>query len=224
MDYYLRKNWKRVLLPALLTILSSVIFTLWQLGLMQTFDAAARLELERFLFWIVVELAGISLNYGVLILENWIEARAVRDLNNQVRHDLYLSLMGRSHAAYHSQDTGEYISWLTTNIKQIDFSFQWPLMKDLYGLGRYNYSFRDKKVVDSLMGLEYRAGCWILRGAVQRYIRSEGRSTTNFFLELELVGLGTVGSSPIQALSEGITGYKPIGPKPVEVGRYDYYE
>ena len=70
MDYYLRKNWKRVLLPALLTILSSVIFTLWQLGLMQTFDAAARLELERFLFWIVVELAGISLNYGVLILEN----------------------------------------------------------------------------------------------------------------------------------------------------------
>ena len=97
-------------------------------------------------------------------------------------------------------------------------------LKDLYGLGRYNYSFRDKKVVDSLMGLEYRAGCWILRGAVQRYIRSEGRSTTNFFLELELVGLGTVGSSPIQALSEGITGYKPIGPKPVEVGRYDYYE
>lgn len=74
------------------------------------------------------------------------------------------------------------------------------------------------------MGLEYRAGCWILRGAVQRYIRSEGRSTTNFFLELELVGLGTVGSSPIQALSEGITGYKLIGPKPVEVGRYDYYE
>ena len=120
MDYYLRKNWKRVLLPALLTILSSVIFTLWQLGLMQTFDAAARLELERFLFWIVVELAGISLNYGVLILENWIEARAVRDLNNQVRHDLYLSLMGRSHAAYHSQDTGEYISWLTTNIKQME--------------------------------------------------------------------------------------------------------
>ena len=48
------------------------------------------------------------------------EARAVRDLNNQVRHDLYLSLMDKSHAAYHSQDTGEYISWLTTNIKQME--------------------------------------------------------------------------------------------------------
>lgn len=123
---------------------------------------------------------------------------------------------------YNPNDKRE--DFYNTNIKQVDFSFQWPIMKDLYGLGRYNYSFRDKKVVDSLMGLEYRAGCWILRGAVQRYIRSEGRSTTNFFLELELVGLGTVGSSPIQALSEGITGYKPVGPKPVEVGRYDYYE
>lgn len=115
-------------------------------------------------------------------------------------------------------------TFYNTNIKQVDFSFQWPLMKDLYGLGRYNYSFRDKKVIDSLLGLEYRAGCWILRGAVQRYIRSEGRTTTNFFLELELIGLGAVGSSPIEALSEGITGYRPVGPKPVEVGRYDYYE
>lgn len=123
---------------------------------------------------------------------------------------------------YNPWDTRD--AYYNTNIKQVDFSFQWPLMKDLYGLGRYNYSFRDKKVVDSLLGLEYRAGCWILRGVVQRYIRSEGKTTTNFFLELELVGLGTVGSSPIKALSEGITGYKPVGPKPVEVGRYDYYE
>lgn len=123
---------------------------------------------------------------------------------------------------YNPWDTRD--AYYNTNIKQVDFSFQWPLMKDLYGLGRYNYSFRDKKVIDSLLGLEYRAGCWILRGAVQRYIRSEGRTTTNFFLELELIGLGAVGSSPIEALSEGITGYTPVGPKPVEVGRYDYYE
>ena len=41
-------------------------------------------------------------------------------MNDQVRHDLYLSLLDKTHAAYHSQDTGEYISWLTTNVKQIE--------------------------------------------------------------------------------------------------------
>ena len=120
MRYYFAKNWKRIALPLVLAILYSGIFTLWQLGLMQTFDAAARLDLDAFLTWTVVEIAGISLYYGVLILKNIAEARTVRALNNQVRHDLYLSLMEKSHSAYHSQDTGEYISWLTSNVKQIE--------------------------------------------------------------------------------------------------------
>ncbi len=110
------------------------------------------------------------------------------------------------------------------NIKQIDLGFQWPVVKDLFAVGRYNYSLRSKKIIESLLGFEYRAGCWILRAAVQRYVRTENRTTTNFFLELELVGLGSFGSSPIKAIGEGIIGYQPVGPKPVEVGRYDYYE
>lgn len=48
---------------------------------------------------------------------------------------------------YNPNDKRE--DFYNTNIKQVDFSFQWPIMKDLFGLGRYNYSFRDKKVVDS---------------------------------------------------------------------------
>lgn len=44
---------------------------------------------------------------------------------------------------YNPNDKRE--DFYNTNIKQVDFSFQWPIMKDLYGLGRYNYSFRDKK-------------------------------------------------------------------------------
>lgn len=123
---------------------------------------------------------------------------------------------------YNPNDTR--VEYYNTNIEQIDLGVQWPVKKDLYAVGRYNYSLRSKKVIESLIGLEYRAGCWILRGAIQRYVRSENRTTTNFFLELELVGLGSFGSSPIQALGEGIIGYQPIGPKPVEVGRYDYYE
>lgn len=120
MHYYFRKNWKKILLPSLLLALSSVVYTLWQLGLMHAFDAAARLDLEDFLLRMAVEIAGISLYCAMFVLENYLEARAIRDMNNQLRHDLYLSLMEKSHAGYHSQDTGEYLSWLTTNVKQIE--------------------------------------------------------------------------------------------------------
>ncbi|MBQ8829809.1 MAG: LPS-assembly protein LptD [Burkholderiaceae bacterium] len=110
------------------------------------------------------------------------------------------------------------------DIKQLDFQVQWPVSQDLYVLGRYNYSFYDKKGIESILGLEYRAGCWTLRTAIQQYTTSSSEKTTSFFLELELLGFGSFGVSPIAALRDNITGYQPIGPQPVEVGRYDYYE
>lgn len=120
MSYYLKKNWEKIALPCFLVILSSAIFALWQFGLMHTFDAATQMNLSDFLTWVVIEIVGIALYYVVLILENFVEARVIRDMNNQVRHDLYLSLIDKDHTAYHSQDTGEYLSWLTTNVKQIE--------------------------------------------------------------------------------------------------------
>ena len=120
MRYYLKRNWKKIIPTCFLLIFSSGILTLWQLGLMHTFDAAAQLNLSNFLTWVVIEIAGIALYYVVLILENFVEARVIRDMNNQVRHDLYLSLLNKDHTAYSSHDTGEYLSWLTTNIKQIE--------------------------------------------------------------------------------------------------------
>ena len=41
-------------------------------------------------------------------------------MNNQVRHDLSLLLLNRNYADFHHQDIGEYISWMTNNIKQIE--------------------------------------------------------------------------------------------------------
>ncbi len=123
---------------------------------------------------------------------------------------------------YDPTDTRE--AYYNSNIKQVDFSFQWPLTGSLYGLGKYSYSIRDKKAIDALMGVEYRAGCWIFRTAVQRYVKSGGDYTTNFFFELELLGLGAVGSSPIESLRQSVIGYRPVGQQPIEVGRYDYYE
>ena len=120
MNYYFKKNWRKIALACSMGLLCEGLYVIIQLVMMREFDAAINLDFRSFLLWTAVTLGIYSLYLALAALEGVLEARAVRAMNNQVRHDLYLSLLDKTHAAYHSQDTGEYISWLTTNVKQIE--------------------------------------------------------------------------------------------------------
>jgi LPS-assembly protein len=110
------------------------------------------------------------------------------------------------------------------DIEQIDVAAQWPLTRRLYGVGRANYSFRESRWVETLAGFEYKADCWVLRIAGQRFATATQRATTAVFLQLELNGLASVGPSPVEQLRRSIPGYQTINPPPREPGRYDFYE
>ena len=92
---------------------------------------------------------------------------------------------------------------------QVDLSAQWPLGNRWYGMFRYNYSFQDKKLVEGLAGLEYNGGCWALRGVFQRLATKENQSTDALFFQLELSGMGRLGSNPLDVLKHSIPGYRP---------------
>lgn len=109
-------------------------------------------------------------------------------------------------------------------IKQIDLQAQWPITSDVSLLARQNYSLHDHKFIENLVGLEYRADCWTVRMVAQRYTRNTGKSETNYYLQLELNGLGSIGSSPLSALEESIQGYQYRKPTPTQIGTYDYYQ
>lgn len=109
-------------------------------------------------------------------------------------------------------------------IKQIDLSFQWPITDRLYALARYNYSLNSKKPIEMIGGFEYLHDCYTVRVAAQRYTTAANVQETNFFLQLELSGLVSIGTNPISELRRNIRGYQTretvIGaPNP-----YDYYE
>lgn len=93
------------------------------------------------------------------------------------------------------------------NINQIDISGQWPLTKRLYGMMRYNYSLLDKSIVEGLAGLEYNGGCWALRGVFQTIAIAANTTSTSFFFQLELNGLGSLGSNPLDVLKLSVPGY-----------------
>lgn len=110
------------------------------------------------------------------------------------------------------------------NIKQVDFSVQWPITERLYGLLRYNYSLYQKKPIELIGGFEYLHDCWTLRFAAQRYTTASNEQESNFFLQLELNGLGSIGINPISELRRNIRGYQTTGPLPTTADPYDYYE
>ena len=101
-------------------------------------------------------------------------------------------------------------------IDQIDVSGQWPLSGRWHAVGRLNYSFQDDEIdqggrmIESIGGLEYNGGCWVLRGVVRRAALTEEDASTSFFIQLELNDFSRIGSNPLDLLKRNIQGYSLI--------------
>ena len=92
-------------------------------------------------------------------------------------------------------------------LEQLNVSGQWPLSKGWYGIGRYNYSVREHKPIESLAGVEYDAGCWQMRGVIQRVETATAKANYGLFFQLELGGLASIGANPLNLLRRDIPGY-----------------
>ncbi|HLB16046.1 MAG TPA: LPS-assembly protein LptD [Burkholderiales bacterium] len=107
------------------------------------------------------------------------------------------------------------------NIQSLDVAAQWPLGRGVYGVARVNYDFVGKKVVESLAGLEYNAGCWIIRAVASRFQTATAQETTLFYIQLEFNGLARIGSNPLEALRRSIPGYTLINQSTPDSRTYD---
>jgi LPS-assembly protein len=96
----------------------------------------------------------------------------------------------------------------TSGIEQVDLSSQWPLTRNLAGLARFNWSFKDSKVLEGLVGFEYNAGCWQLRAVAHRFITATQQYSTSIQIQLELTGLSRIGINPLETLRQNIAGYR----------------
>jgi len=90
---------------------------------------------------------------------------------------------------------------------QIDVSGQWPLSGGWHGVGRYNYSTKERRIIEAIGGIEYDAGCWIGRVVVQRLATVANQPTSSLFFQLELNDFSRIGSNPLDLLKRSIPGY-----------------
>ena len=110
------------------------------------------------------------------------------------------------------------------SLAQVDLSAQWPLGGGWYGVGRYNYSTRDNRLVEGLAGFEYNGGCWIGRLVAQRFAAAAGTSTSAVFVQLELNGFSRIGSNPLETLKRNVPGYSSINQTRPDSRPFDFYE
>lgn len=114
--------------------------------------------------------------------------------------------------------------YLRSQFDQFDLSGQWPLGGGFYGVGRLNYSTRDKILVEGLAGIEYKGCCWVVRVLAQRYVTGLATSSTSIFVQLELNGFSQIGANPFDALRRNVAGYQNIVSPPPPQSPYNNYE
>ena len=106
-------------------------------------------------------------------------------------------------------------------VRQTDISFQWPIYQQWTALGRWNYSTRDNRTLETLAGIEYDGGCWALRALGHRFVTALDSVSTSFFVQLELNGVSRIGSNPLDVLRRNVGGY--TRPDPRAPRTDDYY-
>jgi LPS-assembly protein len=101
----------------------------------------------------------------------------------------------------------------------IDIAFQWPVARYWYAVGRYQHAMRNlgggatnqnSGLVEALAGFEYDGGCWVGRVVAQQYVTSATEKNTALFFQIELNGMGRVGTNPLSVLTRSIPNYQLI--------------
>ena len=126
--------------------------------------------------------------------------------------------------------------------EQLDVSWQWPL-SDLWGdrgqssgagsgfgegrwysVGRLNYSLEDRQLVNSVLGFEYDAGCWLGRAVLERLQTSTSSATQRIMFQLEFVGFTRLGVSPLSSLKSNISNYQLLRNQSGSPSRFSNYD
>ncbi|MEY8482893.1 ABC transporter ATP-binding protein [Lachnospiraceae bacterium 48-21] len=120
MSYYLKKFWGANLTVIAIQICMYATQASFTLITVRFTQAILDLDLQIFLFWLGMLFAGWCVYLILDFFMRIFKGRAIRKMNNAVRRDMAATLLKKDYQTYHAQDNGEYLSWFTTGINEIE--------------------------------------------------------------------------------------------------------
>lgn len=93
-------------------------------------------------------------------------------------------------------------------LEQADLSFLYPINPAWSLVGRYYYSFNERKLLEGIFGVQWESCCMAARLVTRRYVRNRAGDMNNAIqLEIEFKGLGSAGPETRDRLRRAILGY-----------------
>jgi LPS-assembly protein len=134
--------------------------------------------------------------------------------------------------------------------EQIDVGWQWPVAalwggqgadsgperakgqgqgsgdRRWYTVGRLNYSLKDSKLVDTVVGFEYDSCCWIGRVVLNRLQSSLTTASTQLLFQIEFVGFSrlSLGANPLDTLKRNVPRYQYLREQVSSPSRFSNYD
>ncbi len=128
------------------------------------------------------------------------------------------------------------------NNEQVDLSWQWPI-NDLWGdrgrdtapganpdgnrwysVGRLNMNLVEKRLIDSVLGVEYDGCCWVGRVVVERQRVGTPTGLTRVLFQIEMVGFSRLGDNVLGTLRTQIPRYEFLRGQVAPPSRFTRYD
>lgn len=100
-------------------------------------------------------------------------------------------------------------------LEQSDVSLVWPITHRWSFVSRWNQDLIHDRIVEAFAGLEYQSCCWAVRVVGRRWINDSDLTAADkakekdaIYIQFVLKGLGNIGDSTEQLLSDSIPGYQ----------------
>ena len=138
--HYLSKYKKESFLVSFLQLLVWGMQTITQLLMIRTFEYAIKLDGKMFLIYTCISILCWASYFYLNFILSKSQGKLIIKLNSHVRNKMLSNLINKGFYEFYSTDTGNYLSSLTTNIKQIE-TFAWePFFNGIGRMGQIMWS------------------------------------------------------------------------------------
>lgn len=161
MKSYIKQNKGICVFVILLQIILWGSQTLVQLLNIRAFDNALNKNFKGFLFWFSICFLGWISYFIIGIIESYFREKTIKNLNNDLRNDYVINMFSTDYQSFHSLDTAEHISYLTSNVEKIR-DFAWDPFFDAFG--------RISQIIWSIVALAYINKLLLLIGIISAII------------------------------------------------------
>lgn len=137
---YLSEYKKESFLVSFLQLLVWGMQTITQLLMIKTFEYAIKLDGKMFFIYTCISILCWASYFYLNFILSKSQGRLIIKLNSHVRNKMLSNLISKGFYEFYSTDTGNYLSSLTTNIKQIE-TFAWePFFNGIGRMGQIMWS------------------------------------------------------------------------------------